>query len=147
MVLEDDIQFTVDVDTIFAATQDLKAVGGCDVFFLGYCDSPHCTKSKFEQLGKYIFRASDNRWVPWCNHALVLTRNFIEGYMEMDDVTYHDSENDGELMNIIISNNVSRCVPPKTFVDQDRQLGRLGRQLGTNNENYDDGNGLRCTFQ
>jgi hypothetical protein len=141
MVLEDDILFNVDVDTIFAAIQELKAVGGCDVFFLGYCFVPHCTKSKFEQLGKYIFKALDNQWNPSCNHALVLTRFFIKGYMEMDDVMYRDTSNDANLMNIMMANEVSRCVPPKPFVDQDRV------NLPTNNENYDDGKGLRCTFE
>ena len=141
MVLEDDIQFTVDVGTIFTAIQELKAVGGCDVFSLGYCFAPHCTRSKFEPLGKYIFRASDNRWVPMCNHALVLTRKFIEGYMEMDNVTYYDRPQDVELKNIMIGNEVSRCVPPKTFVDQNKV------ELGTLNENYGVEQGLQCNFQ
>jgi hypothetical protein len=141
MVLEDDIKYTVDVETVFAAIQELKAVGGCDVFFLGYCYAPHCTKSKFEQLGKYLFRASDNQWAPACNHALVLTRNFIVGYMETDHVTYWKDMNDLKLWGFIKANHVSRCVPPHTFVDQDRA------KLGTHNENYDDGKGRRCTFQ
>ena len=52
-------------------------MGGCDVMFLGYCTVSHCTRSRFDQISKHIFRASDNDWVPYCNHALVLTKEFI----------------------------------------------------------------------
>lgn len=74
LVLEDDIRFAVEVNTIFAAIREYYTVRDCEIFYLGYCYPSTCSKEQFLQLGKHIFHASDT-FTAACTHALVLTKS------------------------------------------------------------------------
>ena len=59
--------------------------------------------------------------------------------MSPKNVVYWNNRNDHTLSDYLRDNGVKKCIPPKAFVNQNRE------QMGSFNENYDTG-GKACTL-
>ena len=138
-VVEDDIKFTVSMDRIFAAIEEFKRIDA-RVLFLGYCWA-NCAKMRREgaQLSENLYKVPKSVQL-LCNHALVMKSSFIKEYMTRHEVTYWRHRNDHTLSDYLRDHGIKKVVTPKAYVVQNRE------ELGSNNENYDNG-GSACNLQ
>ena len=137
-VFEDDIKYEVSIDRIKRTIAEFNKTS-CEICFLGYCWS-NCKRIREEatMITENLYEAPRSVQL-LCNHALVIKKSFLERYMSRKNAVYWNNRNDHTLSDYLRDNGVKKCIPPKAFVNQNRE------QMGSFNENYDTG-GKACTL-
>ena len=68
-----------------------------------------------------------------------MKKSFIKEYMTRNEVTYWRHRNDHTLSDYLRDHGIKKIVTPKAFIVQNRE------EMGSNNENYDNG-GKACVL-
>lgn len=137
-LFEDDIKFNVSASAISNLIHEFIATEYI-MMFMGYCTTKKCNPGEFTQISQNLYTVSPRTDI-LCNHAMVMKRDLFARYVNRSPFLYYTMQNDRTLSNYIRKNNIKRCVPRQTYVDQNFA------ELGTNNENYHNANLKSCSL-
>jgi GR25 family glycosyltransferase involved in LPS biosynthesis len=137
-IFEDDIKLKVNVSEISDLIKQFKETDK-NILFMGYCIMKKCKKENFTQISPDIYTVSPKSDI-LCNHAMVMKRDLFARYVNRSPFLFYFVQNDRTLSNYILKNNIERCVPKHTYIDQNFA------ELGTNNGNYQNANLKSCVL-
>lgn len=138
LILEDDVQFEISLDTIKNYLKAFASMIFKDsaILYLGYCGLS-CTSKYIEKTNEAKFYRLNDQQNIYCKHAIVHCTSYFNHFFETHPILSLTS--DHTFNQYYKSNHIQRCITNYALITQDRNTFR------SQNENF---NALStCTFK